>query len=72
MKEYIGSQEHWEDSINADFDYKENMEREQRKEIEKQINEQSIKEPAPEMRQCTNNYTIMFSDKQKDKFKVPF
>ena len=28
-KEYIGSQEHWEDSVNADHDYKEAMEKEQ-------------------------------------------
>ena len=29
MKKYIGSQEHWEDSVNADYDYKKTMEKEQ-------------------------------------------
>ncbi|NQY30547.1 MAG: hypothetical protein HRT69_13885 [Flavobacteriaceae bacterium] len=29
MNKYIGSQQHWEDSINADYDYKEAMEKEQ-------------------------------------------
>jgi hypothetical protein len=29
MEKYIGSQQHWEDSINADYDYKEAMEKEQ-------------------------------------------
>jgi len=29
MKEYIGSQEHWEDNINADYDEREKREKEQ-------------------------------------------
>lgn len=29
MKNYIGSQQHWEDSINADYEYKKRMEKEQ-------------------------------------------
>lgn len=30
MKNYIDSQEHWEDSVNADYDYKKAMEKEQK------------------------------------------
>jgi hypothetical protein len=37
MKNYIDSQEHWEDSINADYDKKEQMQKEMEKEINKQI-----------------------------------
>lgn len=29
MENYIGSQYHYEDSVNADYDYKESMEKEQ-------------------------------------------
>ncbi len=29
MKNYIDSEQHWEDSVNADYDYKEAMEKEQ-------------------------------------------
>ncbi len=29
MKNYIDSQEHWEDSVNADYDYKKAMEKQQ-------------------------------------------
>jgi hypothetical protein len=29
MKNYIDSQQHWEDSVNADYDYMEAMEKEQ-------------------------------------------
>lgn len=29
MKNYIGSQEHWEDSINADYEHNKRMEKEQ-------------------------------------------
>lgn len=29
MKEYIGSQQHWEDSINDDYDKRERMQQEQ-------------------------------------------
>lgn len=39
-KQYIGSQQHWEDSINADYDERERMNREQQKQIDKQIDEQ--------------------------------
>lgn len=39
-KQYIGSQQHWEDSINADYDYKKRMDKEMQKQIDKQINEQ--------------------------------
>jgi len=29
MKNYIDSEQHWEDSVNADYDYKKSMEKEQ-------------------------------------------
>jgi len=40
MKKYIGSQEHWEDNINADYEYKKSMEKEQSDNREKPDNRQ--------------------------------
>ncbi len=37
MKNYIDSQQHWEDRINDDYYYKKQMEKEIEKQIEKQI-----------------------------------
>lgn len=37
MKQYIGSQEHWEDSINADFYAKMREEKEQQWQIDAQL-----------------------------------
>ena len=39
-KQYIGSQEHFEDEINAYYDKKEQMEREMQKQYEKEMMEQ--------------------------------
>ena len=39
-KQYIGSDEHWIDSVNQRYDENEDRDRQQQKEIEKQINEQ--------------------------------
>ena len=39
-KEYIGSQEHFEDEVNAYYDQKEKMEREMQKQYEKEMYEQ--------------------------------
>lgn len=39
-KQYIGSQQHWEDSINSDYDYKQRMDKEMEKQIYRQINDQ--------------------------------
>jgi len=39
-KQYIGSQEHFEDEINAYYDQKEQMEREMQKQYEKEMMEQ--------------------------------
>lgn len=47
-KEYIGSQEHFEDSVNAYYDELEERARQQEKEINRQIDQQI--EPLP---QCT-------------------
>ncbi len=43
-KEYIGSQQHWEDSINDDYDERERMQREQSKEYDKQYLQQPQQE----------------------------
>ncbi len=40
-KQYIGSQEHWEDSVNADYDRREQEAAEQQKEIDRQMGEQA-------------------------------
>ena len=40
VKNYIGSQEHFEDEINAYYDQKEQMEREMQKQYEKEMMEQ--------------------------------
>ena len=34
MEKYIGSQQHWEDSINADYDERERQEREQNQQVD--------------------------------------
>lgn len=34
---YIGSQQHWEDRINDDYDYQKQMEKKMEKDVEKQI-----------------------------------
>ena len=39
-KQYIGSDEHWIDSVNQRYDENEERDRQQQKEIDKQINEQ--------------------------------
>ena len=39
-KEYIGSQEHFEDEVNAYYDQKEQMERDIQKQYEKEMYEQ--------------------------------
>jgi len=40
MKEYIGSQEHWEDNINADYDEREKREKEQTDNRTEQISDE--------------------------------
>ncbi len=37
MEQYIGSQQHWEDSVNADYDEKERINKEQEKEMIEQV-----------------------------------
>jgi hypothetical protein len=39
MKQYIDSQEHWEDSINSDHEERERIHREQQEQIDKQMYE---------------------------------
>lgn len=36
MKNYIGSQQHWEDSINDDYDQRERMDKEQKRDEREQ------------------------------------
>jgi len=43
-KQYIGSDEHWIDSVNQWYDENEEHDRHQQKEIDKQINEQIEKD----------------------------
>lgn len=43
-KQYIGSDEHWIDSVNQSYDENEERDRQQQKEIDKQINEQIEKD----------------------------
>lgn len=43
-KQYIGSDEHWIDSVNQKYDENEEHDRQQQKEIDKQINEQIEKD----------------------------
>lgn len=43
-KQYIGSDEHWIDSVNQRYDENEERDRQQQKEIDKQINEQIEKD----------------------------
>ena len=40
MRNYIGSQQHWEDRINDDYYYQKQMEKEIEKQIKKQIEKQ--------------------------------
>ena len=40
MEEYIGSQQHWEDNINADYDERDRRKREQRDDREQPDNRQ--------------------------------
>lgn len=43
-KQYIGSDEHWIDSVNQRYDENEERDRQQQKDIDKQINEQIEKD----------------------------
>lgn len=44
IKQYIGSDEHWEDSVNADYDQREADNKQQNMEVEKQIDQQCQEE----------------------------
>lgn len=53
-KEYIGSQEHWEDSINADYDERERRDKEQSQqqgEQSQQDNREQIDDRQPQVKQ---------------------
>jgi hypothetical protein len=57
-KEYIGSQEHFEDEVNAYYDQKEEMEKQQKIEYEKQY----IRDTEEEYRKHINNQHPIMTD----------
>ena len=44
MKNYIDSEQHWEDSVNADYDYKKAIEKEQEDNREQPDNREQVQE----------------------------
>ena len=59
-KEYIGSQEHFEDEINAYYEQKEEMEREMQKQYEKEMMDQMERD------RCTiSHYITKYSDEKQ-------
>jgi FixJ family two-component response regulator len=63
MKNYIDSQQHWEDSINADFDYREGRNREQIDDREQ------LDDRAPQQRQNSMNREDRIKQAEKDFIK---
>lgn len=57
-KQYIGSQEHWEDSVNADYDQRERQEQE-----DNRIQEDQRTQPTPEMEEYSQQQLLEFKEK---------
>lgn len=54
-KQYIGSQQHWEDSVNADYDRREQEAKDYEKEMNRQMEKQMFEQANNPMKQYTYN-----------------